>query len=145
MIAVDTNLLVYAHRREMPLHNRACELVGQLATGSQRWGIPDACLHEFYAIVTNHRVFSPPSTTGQAIDQINAWLESPTCRVIHSTTEHWPVLSQLADRAALMGGQIYDARIAAICLENGVSELCTADRDFARFPALKSRNPLPQA
>lgn len=143
MIALDTNLLVYAHRQAMPLHGRARDCIAQLAAGTQRWGLPDACLHEFYAIVTNARVFSPASTTAQAIDQVNAWLESPSCQVLHSTTEHWPVLRQLAANAALMGGQIYDARIAAICIENGVTELWTADRDFARFPALRFRNPLP--
>ena len=38
--------------------------------------------------------------------------------------------------------EFHDARIAAICLENAVAVLWTADRDFGRFKALKTANPL---
>jgi predicted nucleic acid-binding protein len=37
---------------------------------------------------------------------------------------------------------VHDARIAALCLQHGVRELWSADRDFNRFPALRTRNPL---
>jgi predicted nucleic acid-binding protein len=40
------------------------------------------------------------------------------------------------------GPLVQDARIAALCLQHGVRELWTADRDFSRFPALGVRNPL---
>jgi predicted nucleic acid-binding protein len=62
--------------------------------------------------------------------------------VLHSTDQHWRVLSDLLRKAKLQGGQFHDARIAAICIENGVSVLYSADRDFGRFKALKTLNPL---
>lgn len=40
-----------------------------------------------------------------------------------------------------IGNLIHDAHIAALCIEHGVSELLTADPDFARFPGLALRNP----
>ena len=62
--------------------------------------------------------------------------------ILHSGSQHWQVLSELTRKAKLQGGQFHDARIAAICIENSVSVLWSADRDFGRFKALKTLNPL---
>ena len=142
MIAVDTNILVYAHRKESEFYNEAALCMVSLAEGAQPWGIPVSCLHEFLAIVTNPKVFAPPSTTDQALGQIDAWLASPQASVLHSGQQHVAVLSDLSRKAKLKGGQFHDARIAAICLENAVAVLWTADRDFGRFKTLKTVNPL---
>lgn len=142
MIAVDTNILVYTHRAETPFHANAYECLRGLAEGGQPWGIPVACVHEFLAVVTNPKVFAPASTQAQAIDQIDAWLASPQAQLLHSESEHWRILAELTRKAKLQGGQFHDARIAALCLENGVRQLWSADRDFGRFKALKTINPL---
>jgi uncharacterized protein len=142
MIAVDTNVLVYAHRAESAFHTTAYACLQQLAEGGQPWGLPVSCLHEFLAVVTNPKIFSPASTHEQALAQVDAWLASPTAQVLHSGLQHWQVLSDITRQAKLQGGQFHDARIAAICLENGVSLLWSADRDFGRFKALKTVNPL---
>ena len=142
MVAVDTNVLVYAHRAESAFHTRAFECIRQLAEGAQPWGLPASCLHEFLAIVTNPKIFNPASSYEQALAQVDAWLASPQAHVLHSGSQHWRVLSELTRKAKLRGGQFHDARIAAICIENGVSVLWTADRDFGRFRALKTLNPL---
>ena len=142
MIAVDTNILVYAHRGESPFHAQACECLRALAEGPLRWGIPVSCLHEFLAVVTHPKVFSPASTGPQALAQVEAWLASPQAMLLHSGAQHWRILAELAIQAKLQGGQFHDARIAALCIENGVSLLWTADRDFGRFKRLKTVNPL---
>ncbi len=142
MIAVDTNILVYAHREESEFHDEAASCMVSLAEGSQPWGIPVSCLHEFLAVVTNPKVFAPASTTEQALAQMDAWLASPQASVLHSGLQHVAVLSDLSRKAKLKGGQFHDARIAAICIENAVTVLWTADRDFGRFKALKTANPL---
>lgn len=142
MIAVDTNVLVYAHRAETAFHTAAYACLQQLAEGGQPWGLPVSCLHEFLAIVTHPKIFSPASTHEQALAQVDAWLASPTAQVLHSGLQHWQVLSDLTRQAKLQGGQFHEARIAAVCLENGVSLLWSADRDFGRFRALKTVNPL---
>ena len=142
MIAVDTNILVYAHREECEFHEVAASCLVFLAEGMQPWGIPVSCLHEFLSVVTNPKVFVPASTTDQALTQVDAWLASPQASVLHSGQQHVAVLSDLSRNARLKGGQFHDARIAAICLENAVTVLWTADRDFGRFKALKTVNPL---
>lgn len=142
MIAVDTNILVYAHRGEAPFHEQAFECLRSLAEGSRRWGIPVSCMHEFLAVVTNPKVFRPASRYDQALAQVEAWLAAPHVQVLHSGPEHWRILSELTRNARLQGGQFHDARVAAICLENDVRVLWSADRDFGRFKTLRSINPL---
>jgi len=142
MIALDTNLLVYAHRTENPFHVSAVKLVSELAEGKGAWAIPWPCLHEFYGVVTNPRIHVIPTPVDVAIRQIEAWLESPTLHLLSETPEHWSYLCQLIAKAKLQGPMVHDARIAALCLAHGVRELWSADRDFSRFPSLRVRNPL---
>lgn len=142
MITVDTNVLVYAHRAESDFHHQAFGCLKSLAEGGKPWGIPVSCLHEFLAVVTTPKVFNPASTHEQALAQVDAWLASPEAHVLHSGLQHWRILSELTRKAKIRGGQFHDARIAAICIENGVSALWSADRDFGRFKGLKTVNPL---
>ena len=142
MIAVDTNILVYAHRADSPWHRRASECIKTLAEGRSAWAIPWPCLHEFLAIVTHPRIYAPASRLDQAIDQVDAWLESPKLSVLGESHDHWNILKTQALAARIVGPTVHDARIAALCLAHGARELLTADRDFNRFPDLITRNPL---
>ena len=142
LIAVDTNILVYAHRDDSPFHEAAFGRIASLAEGSATWAIPWPCLHEFFAIASHPRVYQPPTPAAQVIDQIDAWLESPSLVLLTETERHWPTLRALLDKSKLAGLAVHDARIAALCLQHGVRELWSADRDFGRFPALRVVNPL---
>lgn len=142
MIAVDTNLLVYAHRLDSEWNSSAHHILVELFAGRARWGIPWPCIHEFFAIATHARIYEPPSTPEQALDQIDAWVASPTIELLGETADHWNILRELLRDSRVQGPRIHDARIAAICLGHGVTELLTADRDFNRFPRLRVRNPL---
>jgi toxin-antitoxin system PIN domain toxin len=142
VIAVDTNILVYAHRADSPFHEAALERIVSLAEGAVLWAIPWPCLHEFLAIVTHPRIYAPPTPLARALDQIDAWADSPIMRLLGETETHWPKLRALLTQTRIGGPQIHDARIAAICQQHGVHELWSADRDFGRFPALRVVNPL---
>jgi toxin-antitoxin system PIN domain toxin len=143
VVAVDTNVLVYAHRREVPEHAEAKKIVKDLAEGSNAWAIPWPCVYEFFSVVTNHRIWkSGASTPAEASDQIEAWLGSPSLRTIGETADFWQVLGSFARRARVRGPVVHDARVAAICVAHGVEELLTRDRDFSLFPELNVRNPL---
>jgi toxin-antitoxin system PIN domain toxin len=142
LIAVDTNILVYAHRRDMPHHARANGLVESCATGNARWAIPWPCAHEFLAIVSNARVFRIPTPIDKALAQLRAWLVSPTVTLLAEREGYLETLSDLLATSRASGAKIHDARIAALCIGYGVSELWSADRDFGRFPRLRTRNPL---
>jgi len=142
VIAVDTNLLVYAHREDCPFHDAARQRIEALAEGAAPWAIPWPCLHEFLAIVTHPRIFRPPTPLPQALDQVDAWLEAPTLSVLAESELHWAELRESLSAAQAAGPQVHDARIAALCLQHDVRTLWSADRDFGRYPALNVVNPL---
>ena len=142
MIAVDTNILVYAHREDSPFYKRAFTCIKDLAEGKTSWAIPWPCIHEFFSIVTHPRIYDPPSPIEYAVDQIDAWLKSPVLVLLSEATDYWVILKSIINSSQISGPMIHDARIAALCLQNGITELLTADRDFSRFHELKTRNPL---
>jgi len=142
VIAVDTNILVYAHREDCEWHTAASGRVKQLAEGRAAWAISWPSVHEFLAIVTHPRIFVPPTPLAGAIDQVEAWLESPSLVLLAEGPEYWALLRSIVEPGRVVGPLVHDARIAALCLHHGVRELWSADRDFSRFPGLAVRNPL---
>ena len=142
MIAVDTNVLVYAHRADSEWHAKAAAALKRLAEGVAGWAIPWPCLHEFVAIVTHPRVYRPPSTLAAALAQVRAWLESPSLVLLSESATHLDALEKLLLAGHAVGPRVHDARIAALCSEHGVEALWSADRDFARFPGVFVENPL---
>ncbi len=142
MIAVDTNLLVYAHREDSPWHAAAAARITELAEDRTPWAIPWPCLHEFVGVVTHPRIYLPPTPLSVAIGQIEAWLEAPGLVLLAEVEGYWSELRAALDAGRIVGAQVHDARIAALCRLHGVRELWTADRDFGRFSGLRVRNPL---
>lgn len=142
MIAVDTNLLVYAHRVDSDFHPQALDVLCKLAKENIRWAIPWPCIHEFISITTHPRIYNPPTPMETALDAIQVWLDTTGCVMIGEGFNYFEKLRELALKGNIRGPMIHDARIAAICIHNGVKELWSADRDFSRFSGLKTRNPL---
>jgi toxin-antitoxin system PIN domain toxin len=142
VIAVDTNVLVAAHRRDSDGHAAASACMRELAEGLAAWGIPAPCLHEFLAVVTHPRIFDPPSRMQDALAQVEAWMASPSLVVLAESERHWQTLPTLLKQSKVAGPQVHDARVAAICLDHGVSRLLSADRDFGRFRGLRTEDPL---
>ena len=142
MIAVDTNVLVYAHRRESRVHEEAAEVLRALAEGNRRWAIPWPCCCEFLSVVTNRRIWrGAESSPGEAWSQLRAWVDSPSNLLLGETSGFLDILERLVLRPRVRGPLVHDARVAAICLAHGIDELLSRDRDFALFPELKTRNP----
>lgn len=142
MIAIDTNILVYAHRTENEFHQVASELVRDLVEGNRLFAIPWPCIHEFYCVVTHSRLHDPPTPSDQAIDQIEAWISSPSVALLGESGGYWMRLRPVLEESKVRGPMVYDAKIAAICIENGIEEFWTVDKDYSRFSGLKIRNPL---
>ena len=142
MKGIDTNLLVYAHREDSPWHEPASRCVAQLAQSPAPWAIAWPCLHEFLAIVTHPRIYSPPTPLDAALEQVEAWLESPSLVLLAESAGYWPELRALLAAGRIVGPRVHDARVAALCRLHGVSEIWSADRDFTRFAGLVVRNPL---
>lgn len=142
MIAVDTNILVYAHREDSPFHGAAVRQLARLAEGQAAWSIPWPCVHEFLAIVTHPRIYAPPTPLDRALGQVEAWLASPAIVLLGESPSHWPVLRELLDNGRIVGPKVHDARVAALCRQHGIRELWSVDRDFSRFDGFKVVNPL---
>ncbi|MXX93610.1 MAG: PIN domain-containing protein [Chloroflexi bacterium] len=144
MIAVDTNLLVYAHRRESRYHGAAASIMRGLAEGNDVWAIPWPCCYEFLSVVTNRRIWKENATSQeQSWRQLTAWTSSPSVRLIGETEDFTQILERFVLRPRVIGGVVHDARIAAICVAHGVDALLTRDRDFSLFPELRTSNPIP--
>lgn len=142
MIAVDTNLLIYAHRAESPWHTAAKARLLELAEGSAPWTIFWPCVHEFFGIVTHPRIYEIPTPTDTALAQIETWLDSPNHIHVAEAEGYWSWLKITVQEGQIAGPRIHDAKLAALCRQHGVREFWTADRDFSRFPGLPVRNPL---
>jgi toxin-antitoxin system PIN domain toxin len=142
VIAVDTNILVYAERLESPWFEAAERALSELAESSAPWAIPWPCIHEFFSVVTNPRIWKTPTPPAIAVSQIGGWMESPGLVLLAEGPRFWTELKDVLRASGVAGGRVHDARIAAICRQHGISTLWSADRDFSRFAGLKTSNPL---
>lgn len=141
MRALDTNVLVYAEIVTSPHHAVARRLVQDLAEGPAPWAIPWPCVYEFLRIVTHPRVYHPPMKVAVALTDLQAILASPSLLLLSETSRHADLMASLVAASGATGNLMHDAHIAALCVEHGVSELLTGDRDFARFSDLRTVNP----
>lgn len=141
MRAVDTNILVFAEIRSSPYHGVARRLLAELAAGPLPWAIPWPCIYEFLRVVTHPRVYHPPVPLATALGDLRRILASPTLALLHETPNHPEIMAAVIEKAGVSGNLIHDAHIAALCLEHGIAEIITGDRDFARFPFLTVINP----
>ena len=141
MILLDANLLIYAFARSMREHDSARSWLDEQLNGAARVGIPWPSLLAFLRITTNRRVFVKPASTRTAWRQVNDWLDCEPVWVPEPTRRHREVLGDLLVNSQVRADLVPDAHLAALAIEHGV-ELCTTDRDFARFDGLRWRNPL---
>ena len=140
MQAIDTNVLVYAEIVSSAHHNGARRLLIELAEGPVAWAIPWPCVYEFVRVITHSRVFAPPVPLETAMHDLAQILASPTLVLLSETDRHAEIMMAVVNESEVTGNLLHDAHIAALCIEHGVSELLTGDRDFSRFP-LRTINP----
>jgi toxin-antitoxin system PIN domain toxin len=142
LIALDTNLLVYAYREDAEFHDACIKSLRPVIEGPAPWALPWPSAHEFIAIVTHPRIYKPATPLPQALGFLESLFGSPQLQLLSESPGYYEKLRDIATAARIRGPGIHDARIAALCLHHGVTELWSADRDFSAFPQLKVRNPL---
>ena len=141
MRAVDTNVLVYAEIRNSRFHERARAVLAECAEGAAAWAIPYPCVYEFLRVVTHPKVYHPPVPAEVALADLRSLLASPSLILLSETPRHGDVMDSMVRSAGVTGNLIHDAHIAALCVEHGVTELITGDRDFHRFRELTIVDP----
>ena len=141
MILVDANILVYAHVARFPQHQAARDWLDAQLSGGDPVGLPWPSLLAFLRIVTNPRVFERPEPIADAWRQAASWLAAGTSWVPSPGERHAEILGRLLSLPGVQGNLVPDAHLAALAIEHGLL-LCSTDGDFARFPALRWRNPL---
>lgn len=141
MRALDTDVLVHAEVRTTEHHETARQLLVEHAEGARPWALPWPCVYEFLRVVTHPAIFDPPVPADRARDDLHRVLGSPSLRLLSETDRHASVMVEVLTSSGAAGNLVHDAHIAALCLEHGVSELVTGDRDFRRFPGLETVDP----
>ncbi len=134
MIAVDTNVLVYAHHAQAPQHAQAREALRALAEGHGAWAIPVFVIGEFLRVVTHPRgPMQRPTAPGRALEVVDNLVASPSARVLMPGRRYLPLLRGLIADVTPRGDEVFDAQIAALCLEHGATTILTNDTDFRQF------------
>lgn len=140
MLLPDVNILVYAYAENMPDHQRYRAWLEATVDGDEIYGMADIVLSGFLRIVTNPRVFDPPSTIVTALAFVDRVRHAPNCVVIAPGARHWEIFAQLCRTSNARGNLVPDAYLAALAIESG-SEWITMGGDYARFPGLRWRRP----
>jgi toxin-antitoxin system PIN domain toxin len=141
MVLPDANVLVHAFRPEMEGHSDHLAFVQGLVDGDEAFGLSTIVLSGFLRVVTHPRIFATPDNFGDALAFAEALLESEQSVVIEPGPRHWEIFERLCREANARGNLVPDAYLAALAIESGC-EWVTTDRDYARFPGLRWRDPL---
>jgi toxin-antitoxin system PIN domain toxin len=141
MIVADVNLLVYAHNRASPLHERARQWWEDLITRQQPVGLAWAVAFGFVRLVTHPSVLVSPLAPLDALKRVRGWLAQPEVRVIEPGARHLAIVEELFRATGVAGGLTTDTHLAALAIEHQ-AELHSNDSDFRRFPGLKWVDPL---
>ena len=141
MIVVDANLLIYSYDIDSAHHKKSLSWLEELLSGVEAVGLPWQSVSAFLRVITNRRLPGTRVTLEQAVQVVDEWLQQPNVQVLVPADQHWSVLRQMILEGRASGPLVSDAEIAAITIEQG-AVLHTTDRDFARFPGLRWKNPL---
>ncbi len=141
MIAVDTNLLVYAHRAGAREHVAARRAIERAANSPAGWGVSVPCLVEFWSVVTHPRQ-DRPSTSLDAVRFVRSLVHDAEAQVWLPTAGFPDRLMALASERHAAGPRVFDLQIALMAFEGGAREVWTHDRDFVTVPGLRVHDPI---
>lgn len=141
---VDANLILWAHHRQFPLHDASRGWWRRVLSEQALVGIPWASILAFVRISTHPRALERPLGIGAAWEIVETWLDRPNVWIPVPTDRHRSILGPLLGAGKASGNHVPDAHLAALAIEWGL-ELQSADRDFARYPGLRWKDPMATA
>lgn len=141
MIALDSNLLIYAHRRAVPQHQAAQAAIMRAAASGLGWGIPLSCAFEFWSVVTHPRASGGPSSGKQAHRFIES-LRRSGAELWAPGATLWDRLARIGVKKRVFGPHVFDLSVALTALECGATEIWTHDATFVGVRGLRVHDPL---
>lgn len=141
MLIPDVNILLHAHRPDIPNSGGAREWLEAAAESGEGLGLSEPVWSGFLRIATNPRVFEDPSTMEQAAAFIEDLFAIPHCVPVMPGPRHRAIFMDLCHQAGVRGDRVPDAYLAALAIETG-AVFITRDRGFGRYPGLRWRDPL---
>ncbi|MBV9628352.1 MAG: PIN domain-containing protein [Xanthobacteraceae bacterium] len=143
MIAVDTNILVYAADADSQFHQPCREWLQRQRARPDAWYTTWPVLYEFLRVTTHPRVMRQPWSISVAWEFVMALLASPGLGVLVPTQRHADVVSEvISELRDLSGNVLHDAHTAILMREHGIARICTRDTDFNRFRFVEVIDPL---
>jgi uncharacterized protein len=141
VIVLDANILLYAYDSASPQYAKARGWIEREFSSSEPIALPWQTVSAFVRIATHPRLPGDRLTLEEAVNLVDSWLEQPNIRLLVPGEGHWPLFRQMLVDGQASGALVSDAHLAALTIEYG-GVLHTTDRDFARFPGLRWKNPL---
>lgn len=141
MMLMDVNVLVYAHRMDVPDHLSYRGWLEGVIGSQTAYGFSELVLSGFIRVVTHPKVFEQPSPLASAlafVDQIRS--PEHAMRLVPGSS-HWSLFTRCLHATAARGNDIPDAYHAALALEWDC-DWVTTDKGFRRFKGLRVRHPL---
>jgi hypothetical protein len=141
LILLDANIVLYAYDRTSERHQAAASWLETAFTGTESVGVSWSVVLAFLRVTTSRRMLREPLSMPEAISAVSQWLERPNVQIVEPGERHWRILRSLLIETQIRGADVMDAHLAALAAEHGAI-VCTHDRDFARFPGLRTLDPL---
>ena len=141
MIALDTNLLIYAHRAATAEHRAARKAIEAALNTPGGCGIALPSVAEFFSIVTHPTASGGPSSPKAAADFLASLRESGV-EDLRPGAAFVARLVHMAADLGVKGARIFDVQIGLCALDGGATELWTHDSGFVKIPGLLIRDPL---
>ena len=142
MIALDTNLLVYAFLPDVRQNAGARRAIEKASSDPRGWGVALPSVAEFWMTVTHPASVGGPSPPAKARDFLTALLMEGPGTLWMPRDPFWTRLVQLATDLKVSGARIFDLQIALTAFDNGANEIWTHDAGFVTIPGLEVHDPL---
>lgn len=141
MVLPDVNVLLTAHREDLPHHLEIRTWLEGVLGGESAYAMSELVLSGLLRVATHPRILERPSTLEEALSFVSDVRDRPNCLRVRPGSRHWSIFERLCRDAQTRGGLVADAWLAALAIESGC-EWITLDRDFARFDGLRWRAPI---
>ncbi|MGH9377666.1 MAG: TA system VapC family ribonuclease toxin [Terriglobia bacterium] len=140
MILIDASILLHSYDSSSPRHEAARRWLEELLSQPEPVGLTWQGILAFLRVTTNSGAVDHPWSLDESLAIVSSWLERPAVTILAPGERHFEILRKLISEGQAFGRLAADADLAALAIEHGAT-LSTSDREFTRFPGLRTLNP----